>query len=658
MTEDYKKILLDYITTLTPGSATTGEIFESINEVARSKWKPFLPDGWQDFKLGGIIKSNTSDVNIFYGGYVVKDGTYEDDSKGIIIVTDNLLNPIQTLYQYDSGTDLRPITCMIQEEDGQFVATDSTTLYRNRPAERGLFYNSQKRFIMLNDISIPNDNVYYVKLRTSYILGANYTNFYCRTMFKNPNSSHYWMAGVKFDNVESTPNYNPAFSKVIDLKINVGSPNEWNTDETATGNIYGGAYCHFDSSDNAQWKLIMSPNNQSNNNIGYWYGTNGTATGFYTMINPGYKTYVDSLTYLNQCVFLNENVAYFVLNNQRWGYSGTPEAKYIGLYSYNFLTNTLNQIYLESLGSYDFCDLALIQLYAVNGEVYIEYVNNIQQEAGSVDATADYYVQRYEGTWNPILVKEGGGYVYVNFHRAFYVSQDFNLLKIYCYPINLRTATWNMLDITEVYSLTNYNGEPYENYNSLIGDYGNVYSNGELVFSRDLYNSSITNNYSVSVVEIPNTYLNGITLTPKDLIGKTNTQLVSDLSGINKNIYEVLFLNFINTINVIDNEDDIISGSSNYINQNINTGTALNQSNSNCSQVYITWSDNTTKTFSINWTRTDDTHCYTEFTLYIQQNIKSLELMSNDLTTPYIEIDTSNLETGKFYTITQYLKVE
>ena len=311
----------------------------------------------------------------------------------------------------------------------------------------------------------------------------------------------------------------------------------------------------------------------------------------------------------------------------------------------------MQELYFKSLGNYDFCYLEQISLNVVLGKLYIEYITNMDMD----NDVGDYYIQRYDGEWEPILVKEAGNYRSSNY---FYVSQDFNLLKMYCYQANPRGLSWNMLDITEIYSAFNYNGEPYENYNSLIADYGNIYSNNKLVFSRDLYNLSVINNYSVSTLEIPNTYLNGITLSPKDLIGKTNTQLVSDTMGINKNIYEVLFLNFINTINVIDNEENIIASSGRYINQNINVGTQTNQNNTKCNKVFITWEDNSTKEFPISWTKTDDTHCYTEFTLYIEQPIASIKFMSNDLSTTYISLNTSNMETGKFYTIKQYLKVE
>lgn len=649
MTEDYKKILLDYITNLEPNTPTSTEPIKEINEVDKSSWEEYMPNSWYEFKLNGAIKSNTSDKVVFYGGYVESGGTYQDNSKGIIIITDNDLNPIQTIYKFNSGTDLRPIDCMIQEEDGQFVAVDSSSLYGYYSSGRPVYYNGQRRFIMLNDISIPSNDEYQVRLRTSYTFGSNYNNFICKDIYKNPTSSHYFMAGASIDTSSST--YSQRYVKIIDLKVNVGSANEWSTSTTATKYVYGGSYCYFDNSDNAQWKLLVSPITSTDKTIRYWYGTNGTATDSGTIWTPSYKTYIDEASYECQSVFINENLVYFTTNNQRWGVSGSPDTKYVGLYEYNFSTHTLKEIYLKNLGSYDWSYLDLIQLYAVNGELYIEYCTNVDTN----NHTADYYVQRYDGDWNPILVKQEGKYIIE--YRAFYVSQTFNLLKMYCIPTNPKTTNWGMLEISEIYNIANYNGYPYVDYNSLKPKYVNIYSNNELVFSRNLQNISITNNYTMSTVEIPNTYLNGIDLNPKDLVGETAKILVEDGNTITKNIYEVLYLNYLNTINVKDNDNTIQTNASKYINTNINTGTQTNQSNSKCTKIQINYSDETSKKIPIGWDVIDDTHKSCEFTLYVDKAIASIDFISNDETTTYIQIQ-RELEVGKYYTFKQYLKVE
>lgn len=649
MTDDYKRLLLNYITDLEPGNPTSAELINSVNEVARETWANYVPEHWRYLNLNGAIKSNTSDKVVFYGGYVEPGGTITNNSKGIIIITDGDLNPIQTIYKYSSGTDLRPIECMIQEEDGQFVAVDSNFIYYDSSTARQNYYNGQRRFIMLNDISIPNNDEYQVRLRTSYTFGSNYNNFICKDMYKNPSSSHYFMAGASIDT--STSTYAPRYVKVIDLKVNVGSSNEWSTSQTATAYVYGGSYCYFDSNDNAQWKLLISPNSRSDNTIRYWYGTNGSATNSAVIWTPSYKTYIDEETFECQSVFINENLVYFTTNNQQWGTSGSPDAKYIGLYEYNFSTQTLKEIYIKSLGSYSWSYLDLIMLYAVNGELYIQYCTNVDTN----NATADYYVQRYEGIWNPILVKETGKYAITT--RAFYVSQTFNLLKMYCIPKSLQTRYWTMLEITEIYNVANYNGEAYDNYNALKGKYVNIYSNNKLVFSRNLQNISTTNNYTISSAEIPNTYLNGINLNPKDLVGETNVKLVEDGNTISKNIYEVLYLNYINTINVKDNESVIQTIPGRYINSNINVGTEENYNNSRCSKIRINYADNSVKTFGIGWITQDYTHKYCEFTINVDKEIKNLEFISNDESTTYITIQ-RELEVGKAYTFKQYLKVE
>lgn len=652
MTEDYKKTLLDYITNMTPGQSTSAEIFKEEIEVARSEWADFVPPRWADFSIEGIIKSKTSDKVIFYGGYVVFGETAINDSRGIIIVTDSYLKPIQTIYTFSSGTLLRPIQQMFQEEDGQFIAIDSTIMYSvnaNYDTRRALMTNP-KRVIMLNDISQKKDDKYEVNLRRSYNLTGQYTNFICKNIFKNPSSSHYAFTGLKIviinDNIPS-----PSAIKIISLKINVGSPNEWWTYDSDDRYIYGGGYVYFDSNDDANWKFLITRNKTNENKILVWSGKNATTSSLVTLQQESFEVYIDSFSFKNQVAFINENKAYYVMNNQNWGISGTPSPKYIGLYEADLSNNTIREVYLKYLGDYDFSYLDIMCLQVVNGELYIQYCDNVD----IVNETANYYVQRYKGTWAPILVKENAKFAAAQ--RSFYVSQTFNILKLNIIPINLRRATWYMEQITEIYNLLNYNGEDYENYNSLIAKYGNIYSDNKIIFSRNLHNLSITNNYTVASIEVPNTYLNDITFDIKELVGETNTTLISDSNPVSKNIYEVLYFNYINTLNVKDNENEIQLDTSKYVNSNINIGTKTNHDNTKCTKLEIVYQDSTNKIFPIGWVSTDSTHKYTEFTIYVDKPISRLELISNDQTTTYITIE-QELEVGKYYTFKQYLKVE
>ena len=651
MTDDYKKNLIDYITNLEPGKPTFDERFTSIEEVARSEYVDFIPNAWADFRLTGLIKSKTSDKVIFYGGYVERNGTYINNSKGIIIVADSDLKPIQTIYKYSSGTDLRPIQCLFQEEDGQFIGIDSTILYSsntNNETRQALITNP-KRVIMLNDISQPSNDEFVVNLRRSYLITGIYANFVCKEIFKNPSTSHYAFTGFRIVSKGNT--YQPDGVRIIMLTINVGSANVWQIQDSDNDFLYGGANVYFDSSDNAKWKFLLSRTLSNQNYIYTWEGTNAIVDHTQIIQSANYHLYIDSGDYENQVAFISNTEAYYVMNNQRWGIAGQPESKYIGLYKVDFTTHTIEQIYLKSIGSYDRSDLDAMFLQVVNGELYIQYCDNVDTN----NNTANYYVQRFRGNWSPILVRENE--YFVSHQRAFYVSQSFNLLRMNIYPVNFRRLTWYMDVITEVYNIANYNGEPYENYNVLKSKYGNIYSNDKIVFSRNLHNLSITNNYSVSTIEVPNSYLNDINLNLKELVGETNVVLVEDGRTITKNIYEVLYLNYINTINVKDNNEEIQNDTARYINTNINTGTKSNYDNSKCTKVLVNYEDTTSRTFPIGWTSIDDTHKSTEFTIYVDKAISNIQLISNDTTQVYITIQ-QELEVGKYYTFKQYLKVE
>lgn len=652
MTNDYKKELLDYITNLEPGTSTSAEIFKEQLDIPNSVWKPFLPNGWYDFSLAGLIKSKTSDRVVFYGGYVISGGSYINNSKGIIIITDGDLNPIQTIYKFSSGTELRPIQCMFQEEDGQFVAIDSTIVYTqfvNQETYQALVSNT-KRVIMLNDVSIPINDEYVVNLRRSYALSGVYANFICKDIFKNPSSSHYAFTGIRI--VYSGSRYDPDGARVIMLTINVGSANTWQIQDTDNDFVYGGAFVYFDSSDNAKWKFLLS-HSTGNYAIYVWEGTNGSVTNTTIVFDPDYRIYIDSDNYFNQVAFINENKAYFVINNQRWGTTGTARPKYIGLMEINLSTYAVSQIYLKYLGDYDRSNLDAMFIQALNGELYIQYCDNVQGSGNN--RTANYYVQRYNGAWSPILVDENKPFSYN--YRYFYVSQSFNLLRMNLISILMSGNLWYMKVISEIYNIGNYNGQPYENYNSLKAKYGNIYSNDKIVFSRNLHNLSITSNYSVATIEVPNSYLNDIDLNIKELVGETNKVLVEDGRTITKNIYEVLYLNYINTINVKDNDDVIQNSTSQYINTNVNTGTSTNYENSKCTKVLVNYTDDTNKIFPIGWVSVDNTHKYTEFTIKVDKAISNIQLISNDTTQVYITIE-RELEVGKYYTFKQYLKVE
>lgn len=653
MTQEYEKSLIDYITKIVPSKPTSEETYKSIKLKPYNEWSSFLPISkssvWNT-TINGIIKSNTSDVIVAYGEYIKYEQNLnydiQNNSKGFVIILDGNLKPIKTIYNFASGTELRPIQKMIQTNDGTFIAIDSVVARYDTSDGYKFLATSQKRVIMLNNMSIPQNNDYNVILRKSYIINDN--NFQCKDIYENPNSSHFTFMGLYFTTVGTT--YIADGMKVIDLKINVGEENEWNIiQDDGNSWIYGGGYAYYDNNDNMHFKIVTERNVASDKNIYIW---NNQGTSSILLLD--YKGYVENNYLTNQSVFINENLLYIVINNQIWNTVST-EGKHLSLYEIDFTNNKKTEIFHKQIGNYTTSFLDTIMLDKLDGELYIQYCTNVTGDATDRQEvkTADYYYQRYNGIWKPIFIGNGN---YRIFDRYLYVSKKFNLFNLICIQNDPYYASWYVPVVTEIYSKFNYNGLPYDDYNDLVPSYANVYKDDDVIFSRDLYNLSIIKNYSIATVQIPNNYLNDVVFNANELISKTNKIIVEEDRELSKNIYEALYLNYINTINVIDNNNRYVDSAGTYINQNVNIGTRENHENSKCSKVKINYLDDTTKIFDIIWVGIDDLHKKTEFSVFVDKEIVNIQFISNDETTAYITIKPS-FELNKYYTIKQKLRI-
>ena len=242
--------------------------------------------------------------------------------------------------------------------------------------------------------------------------------------------------------------------------------------------------------------------------------------------------------------------------------------------------------------------------------------------------------------------------------RTIFIKSNYNLLQVYLYATNPQHQFWYQYLIKENYNSLNYNGEPYIDYNSMLSKQAEIYSNNSLVFARNLYNKTINENITNSTVVVPNSYLNNINLDSQNLFSETNLELVKNNNTITKNIYETLYLNFINAINVINEDTKVIySNTASYINKNINTGTQNNCESSAIEKIRINYQSSSVVK-NITWTKIDDVHKQTDFALKINEPIINIDFISNDELKTYITIDTSSLEVGNTYKITQKLRIE
>ena len=648
MTDEFKSTLFSYLTgNLPKEKGTTEEIFKEINDIPRTSWENngTLPSSWNDFKYEGLIQVQDSDLLVLYGGYKTSD----NQVRGIVTILNNDFTPVKTIFQYESGTYLRYIQCMRQDTDGTFYAVDCLDFPNDRDWS---FITSQKRFLMLNNFTQQINNNYILTLQKSYILPTDYFNFYCRNMYKDINSSRYVIVG-RFMKYQSNPNFYGI--RVIDLKINVGNENKWNKwDSDDDYWSFGNSYVEFED-DNFFCEILLTRNSVSNRNVSLWIKDFSQSTfSLKTIGSVNYYANVDSDNYNNQVIFINKYEYYFVLNNQRWAVSNQPNDKYIGLYYCNNSTNEFKTIYEHYLGNYDYCNLEAIYIVENNNDLYIEFNNNIDD----TNYLADYYFQRLEDLrWNPIKISEQQ--FFLHSQRALYVNNNYNLLNWFAYATNPRDKTWKTYNIKENYNSSKYNGEPYINTNALISDNAEIYSNNSLVFARNLYNKTLNNGTTVSTVEIPNTYLNGIDLTSKNLLSETNLTMIADTNVTQKNIYETMFLNFINVLQVANrnNATQVLNQeASTYLNNAINTDDSYDNAKL-YNKVIINYQDGSNEEITYTFGELTDISTVITFGLLVNKLVNNAEIVSNDKSIVYQTIDLSSLELNKNYTIKQKMEV-
>jgi hypothetical protein len=444
----------------------------------------------------------------------------------------------------------------------------------------------------------------------------------------------------------------------IELNIPYGASPTWTWVDIVKGKLseqtqgfYRAGYIQFNE-DKYMVKAICNAELSNNWYLRYYfkdYTSNSyTATNIMN-ISSDYLLRNNYYRLEQQEIFINENECYFVESNLEWN---TNRAGIIYLYHYNTSTNTLTTIYenhYPAPQSKSYNRSEAIFLCQNQGKLYIEYLKKKDNEI------YDYYYQRYEGTWNPVLVAEDKPCQ--SQFRAFYVNNNYNLLKIFLYPNNPRSATWYFKILKEVYNPNQYNGESYVSEDSLTPLYSNLYSNGSLIFSRNLYNISKQNNMTMSSVEIPNTYLNDIAITQNDLISETNQTLTIDNKQWNKNIYEVVDLNFLNTISVIDEDTNTpYLESAIKLNNATTDGGSTNYQNTPCNKYRVNYEDGTNSINTFNWSSIDDLHKQFEISLYVDKVILSIDLISNDESVVYDNIPLQ-VEIGKTYTIKKKVRI-
>lgn len=655
MTEEYKKNLIDYVTKNISSQQGTQKDLNIVNQ----KYYLYSGDVWSSIRntleaignprITGILRNEQFEVSIAYGAINLDN----EEDRGFLIYLDKNLKPMQLITQYKTGANLKGIHKLYIDENtnrcygviGEYFTV--TSPYK-------------KYFSYFNNLFFKTGNEYEIDLRYSYDLGDN--EFVCESITKDPNGSNYLMIG---SNANQRTN-----SRAIELKINVGSPNEfkrWTSSDPIQYNILVGCYAKYDNNSNPSFKIMKY--NFVTGYLGIMYNTGNT---LYTNDLYDIKTNGVWNIYLIQRPLeyqaLSENEIYMAMPLKwRITVSGeTYSGELAGLYKYD--GSTINEIYrtevaISTESEYDAYNLNLVK--DENNTLYMFklFSNHI---------TSNTNIKAMNLTRHGIIIDENnwinlGSFVKLSpypvaLNQTTFLIRKYNICRICILSsyIGYNSEYYEdgfELIIDNLSPINGYNGESYTNVDSLVPEYANLYSNNELVFSRNLYNVTKQSNSTMSSVEVPYNYLNDLDIIQNDLISKTNQELINDYTNWNKNIYEIVDVNFLNTINVID-EDTNISylDSAIKVNNSITDGGNTNYQNTPCTKYRLNYTDNTSSIGNITWSDINDLVKQTTISFSPAKEVKSIDLISNDESTIYMTIN-ETFETGKLYTITQKVRI-
>ena len=645
MTNDYKETLLKYFT----GNLSNENKSNVLNyeELITNNSDVYISDYYE---IVGYIQCKDSNGNL-NGKTIVYGNINQTYDEGFIA----LFKGTELVYvatKYNTGTTFGKFKYLDVDESGNYYGID--------------YYNEQFRIILLNNISeLGLNGSSQIILRNSYYLRGNiaslepnYSKFFVK---KSLQSASYLIIGTNSD-------YRARNVIAILFKINVGAENEWipytsNIDFSQIQYFEPlGYYVYFDKDDVPFIEYYAEVNKYNNMTSLSLYTNTDTTLGNEEILyqdlsdlilggNDGYYYGTISLMTVASRTF------YFCLgdiNNQNKPIMSCLKYE-------NGTSRSVFYITTQEGGTYNSLPEAL--LFNLDNIPIIYYVFPIEASSQTMPYEKSQGIgiltsKMINATKElPNLATEGGIY-----SRLVLVNKAYNMLNmssIY-YNTDVQNSTQKISTWKVVYNPINYNGEPYENKNSLVGNNVMLFDNeNSLIFARNLYNYKVYNNRVISVLNVPNTYLNDVIINKESLLSETNTELMAETNSITKNIYEELFINFFLTLKMVNKNDPIeIENKSGAIRINQSASKINDYENAKATKVRINYTDGTSLLGGASATIENNIATY-QITLYTgNKDIESIEIISEDENTVYQAIKGLNLEHNKYYNIKQDVYIE
>ena len=653
MTNDYKKSLIDYVTGLLSIEQEQPTDFDP-NELAGTGVEDYTSQKWQDIlsaldgksvSINGILESGNYDNYIMYGGY--QNGNTGNCNGFLIYVNEygfptkiRVMSNARGFQFLKFDEENNRVYGVVSDRATPSVADDNDAYF--------VYYNNL--FLTESDDNPPNLSYSY-KIHTDS--STNY--FTCRDIVKHPERPFYLIYSTNFSGLNCT--------RVTELKINVGQANELNT-LYSNNNYYGYAFYGWYDSDTPKFKIIVRTEITTATMKLITY--NGSSSSEIALTNGITLERPQNAYIKDNYLAVDENNIYFVYNSNyeesAIQYKKSILLKYDG-------TTTLKGVYSTDAIAYDtYKDIPILNILRDVNTIYC--VRGISDEENNTTHMAVVNISEHSNPQESDFIDLGtGSYIHrfnmYNFRTT--LRRNYNLIYFESYSGYIKEGLGDYQNpingfsnqIGFVKQRIGYTGYPYSYYNVLVPRYVNLYYAGvALMFSRNVYNITKFNNTTTASVEVPAKYLNNYTISREKLFGVTGYELVRGNELISKNQYEVLHLNFLNTINVVDEDNDIYYPlGAIKINNGITTGTQQSYEDTRGIKFRINYADGTSVIGNTIWSSIDDTHKQTSFSIYVDKAIKNIDLISNDSSTIYLTINGTFI-IDKNYMIKQKVRVE
>lgn len=669
MTEDYKDILLKYITNnLSKEEGTNIPSFSPVQRTDATALYDELSDEFEyGYRQNGVVQCKNVDGE--YNGFVLVYGIYWTNSqhtdslaKGYMLLFDNNFELVQIIKQYKSGTDCGIFMKVISNNDGTLIALDH--------------YDNRNRILLLNNpsIKLPSAQNYQLVLRTSYNLqgnveGIDYTmtsKYY--VLDKDPNSANYLIADIDAD---------LGYHAMTQLTINVGSTNTWtnftyNKVEEAQINVQGiiGTFTMWqDGVPEIYAYNFYTGINYNNDDVEYIYELHMGKSIDYVIYNakiidinedmfgeyqePDYSVYsgfADSAALVN----IAYNNFYFVVGANLDDH--TTGKNYFICNCIHWNHNTITSAYKKKVEQ-TVTDPGEFDLYNLNGTILMNYA--FSKEIALGNELMNYMVVLITNNDDSAEILVGDPYrqTYNQFHLNTIINQ-FDLYKFYLLYDDLDSG-WVLAHTDIIYNYLYYNGPAFENINSLRANQGMLYDVNGNIFVRGVYNHVVSDNMTEDTIQVPNTMVNDIQIIENKLMSQTNVPMVENNDTIEKNIYETLYINYFNEINMENrNTGYTISNKDGAIRVNDAISNTLDYDDMTITKYRINYSDNTSVIRSLESAIINNDVATFTFGIYTGKAIDSIDLISDDELTIYQSINATSFELNKLYTINQDCFIE